>query len=136
MCEERMSAEAKTFIQQRLKVFRPTMIPKVDVNYLRRADDAASDEILKKVAFEKLEIQQFKVKNKTDGFEIPVTAFLPKDMRQNTSITVFIHGGGWTLGFLNFFVMLYDFDSILFNNKNKYMLLKVQLNVTTTAWLL
>ncbi|CAF1014691.1 unnamed protein product [Brachionus calyciflorus] len=96
--DQRLSDEAKAFIIQSFKIARPTDILKADLPLVRKLKDDASMTLFKIENFEDLIIEDFIVKNKHDGHEILVRKFVPKNSIENSSITVYFHGGGFSLG--------------------------------------
>jgi len=87
----RMTNETKVFVTNSLKVSRPNMVPKMDINLNRQAREMNANKIHEGLNFDNLETRKFTIKNKTDQYDIPVQALIPKNV-QNSPITIFFHG--------------------------------------------
>ena len=89
--DTRMTNETKVFVTNSLKVSRPNMIPKMDINFNRQAREINANKILESLNFDNLEIRKFTIKNKTDQYDIPVKVLIPENVK-NSPITIFYHG--------------------------------------------
>lgn len=96
--DERMAQETKDFVVSSLRIIRPSQVPNIDINLSRKARAANTAKVLSKLNFNNLDKVEIMVKNQNDGYEIPVSIFTPEDCVQDSPITVFYHGGGWTFG--------------------------------------
>lgn len=96
--DDRLSNEAKNFITQSFKIARPADILKADLSLVRKMKDQACLNLNHIDNFDDLEIEDFVVRNIYDNHEILVRKFVPKALEKNPLITVFFHGGGFSLG--------------------------------------
>lgn len=96
--DKRMTDETRVFVREFLRMAKQSDITKVDLKLVRayRAERVRQLNALFK--FDSLEIDEFTVTNLSDGYEIKVVKYAPKEKRGDTPITVFFHGGGYTLG--------------------------------------
>jgi acetyl esterase len=96
--DERMTEETKAFVSASLKIATPSLVIKTPVSVIRQTRETNAEKLLASLDFNGLQTKEVFVKNKFDDFEVPVTILTPIDIRNDTSITIFIHGGGWTFG--------------------------------------
>ena len=62
-----------------------------------------NDKVNNTIKLDNISVENFFIQNKTDSYQIPVQIMAPKSNNQSKSnlpITIFFHGGGWTLGSL------------------------------------
>jgi acetyl esterase len=96
--DDRMSDETKVFVQNALRALKPSLMPKIDVNLIRKSRLENALKMNSLLNFE-VETRDFNITNTIDNnHEVPVTLYLPKSHQNLTSLTVFFHGGGWTFG--------------------------------------
>jgi acetyl esterase/lipase len=101
--DNRMSDETKNYINTTFKFMRPNNIPKSDVKVVRAQGDINNDRLNNTINLENISVETFFIENKTDGYQIPVQTLAPKTndpSKSNSPVTIFFHGGGWTLGSL------------------------------------
>jgi len=96
--DDRMTDETKAFVTGSLKTARPSIIIKNPVSIIRQTRETNAEKLLATLDFNGLQTREVFVKNKSDDYQVPITILTPIDVRNDTSITIFIHGGGWTLG--------------------------------------
>ncbi|CAF0803730.1 unnamed protein product [Brachionus calyciflorus] len=94
--DERMTEETKNFVTSSLKVYKPSDVPKIDVKLSRQVRAANTERLLKTLNFDNLNSREVFVKNEDDDHQIPISIYVPKDVKSDSAITVFYHGGGWT----------------------------------------
>lgn len=68
-----MTDECRIYVLQVFKTLKPIDSIKIDINFLRKSKDLLSDEALKIVNFDQLDITEFMVKNTIDTVDIQVT---------------------------------------------------------------
>lgn len=95
--DERMTEETKRFVVNSLRVIKPSQVPKIDINISRQARKANTQRLNAGLKFA-LKSKEFFIKNSIDEHEIPVTLYVPDDVKEDSPITIFYHGGGWTFG--------------------------------------
>jgi acetyl esterase len=93
-----MSDETKFFVTNLLKMGSPRNTPKIDVHVTRQARAQNAVNTIAQTNLDGLVTKKFTIPNTVDNYEIPVTLFTPQGARENSPITVFYHGGGWTFG--------------------------------------
>lgn len=97
--DPRMSDESRVYVREFLKLARQTDITKVDLELVRQFRDVNVRELNARFQFDSLLISEFNVKNASDGHDIKVVKYEPKEKKNaNTPVTVFFHGGGYALG--------------------------------------
>lgn len=98
--DHRMSDETKAFVVGALKVAKPSVVIGMDPKLTRSLREKNADNLLNQVQhkFTDLDIKNISIKNKNDGYEIPVTVIKPNQVKEDSPITIFFHGGGWTFG--------------------------------------
>lgn len=96
--DDRMTNETKAFVTNSLKTLRPNMIPKIEISLLRSERENNALTLLAKVPFNNLNLRKLTIKSKKDNYEIPVLALVPENASKNSAITIYFHGGGWSLG--------------------------------------
>ena len=68
-----MTDECRIYVEKVFKTLKPIDSIKIDINFLRKSKDLLSDEALKIVNFDQLDITEFMVKNTIDTVDIQVT---------------------------------------------------------------
>ena len=96
--DERMTDESRTFVINYLKKLKPINLMYRDIELSRKTRTNASIEANSSLKFENLKEKEIKIHNKKDGYEIPVSIYIPEDVKVNSPITIFYHGGGYTFG--------------------------------------
>lgn len=94
----RMRPETKNFMQMLLKITKPGDIPKMDINLIRQTRDKNAAKVIESLDMTNLDVNEIFIPNPNDNHSIPVTVFKPKDLKANAPVTIFFHGGGWSLG--------------------------------------
>lgn len=69
----------------------------ISIEEERKMIDLFDSETNKAHQNENIEEKEYFIENKTDQYQIPVTAYIPKTISKDASIVVFIHGGGWSM---------------------------------------
>jgi acetyl esterase len=95
--DDRMSSESKSFVLSYLKSMRPKDLINADLNTIRENRNKMANIVNKSLKFENLSIKEFFVNNTDDEYKVPVSVYIPNDVIKDSPITIFIHGGGWTL---------------------------------------
>ena len=97
--DEKYNPESRAYVANYLKMFRPGQVIKMDLNVVRNARISMAKKTIAENAIENIKETEIMVKNKYDGYEVPVSVYTPVEgLIENSPITIFIHGGGWTLG--------------------------------------
>jgi acetyl esterase len=96
--DDRMTEETKQFVTNYLRIIKPSDTPKLDVRITRNARAQNATNTIANMKIDGLVVKKFNVLNKEDGHEISASLFTPSGVRDNSPITVFYHGGGWTFG--------------------------------------
>lgn len=100
--DDRMTDECKKFVTALLKMSKPSDILKIDLKLARRLKDEQALKLNQFFDFDELKIEDFKVVNENDAYEITVRSYEPKVYHNATgkskSLTVFMHGGGYSIG--------------------------------------
>jgi acetyl esterase len=94
--DERMTLEIKAYVVNLLKKFNPSVFINGDVNLLRKTTNENALKANQLVKFDNLETREVFISSQSDNHQIPVTLFTTSDVRRDTPIVVFIHGGGFT----------------------------------------
>ena len=71
--DSRMTDECRIYVEKVFKTLKPTDSIKIDINFLRKSKDLLSDEAIKIVNFDQLDITEFIVKSNKDTVDIQVT---------------------------------------------------------------
>ena len=93
--DERMTDETKTYVIEMLK--NSIRQKSLDPDLMNEAMNAAIKQVNSSLNFDTLKVQEIKVKNSIDNYEIPVSVYIPEGVKPNSPITIFYHGGGWTI---------------------------------------
>ena len=96
--DDKMTEETKLYVTNSLKVSKPSNLIVANVEITRKMRALATHKTNASLKFEKIIEKEIKVRNRQDGYEIPVSVYIPKDIKPNSPITVYYHGGGWTFG--------------------------------------
>jgi acetyl esterase len=96
--DDRMSEESRLFVKTLVNAFTVSELTKQPMPVYRNLALQAESELNKSLKFENLEEpREILIKNPVDGYEIPATIFAPIDVKKDTPIIVYYHGGGWTI---------------------------------------
>lgn len=95
--DDRMTEESKIQVTRLLSIMKPAQAVHLDVNLNRQMRNENANKINGNLIFNNLDITEIVVKNSEDDYEILVSCYRPKDASSDAPITVFFHGGGWTL---------------------------------------
>lgn len=97
--DKRMTDETRVFVREFLRMAKQSDITKVDLKLVRAYRAERVRQLNSLFKFDSLAIDEFTVTNPSDGHEIKVVKYEPKEKQSaDTPITVFFHGGGYTLG--------------------------------------
>ena len=97
--DEKYNEESKAYVTNYLKMFKPGQVIKMDLNVVRAARIAMAKKTIAENPNNNVKETEVIVKNKYDDYDIPVSVYTPiNELRENSPITCYIHGGGWTLG--------------------------------------
>lgn len=94
--DENMSEETRRYVTFFLQTTSPRAILTADLNLVRQQRDQRANLLNGTVKISDLIEQEFFVTSDKDGYQIPVTAYIPHYVNPSHPIIVFFHGGGWT----------------------------------------
>ena len=86
--DDRMTDETKAFVTNVLKSMKPADSVHVDVNLSRKFRIANALRVNGSLTFDDVIVQNLKVTNQEDAYEIPIVAFIPKNTKQDSPITI------------------------------------------------
>ena len=95
--DSRMTEESKKFISKFSKLMDRKIFKEMSLNDARSLIEASTLMLNKKVLCQNVNEKEYFVKNDHDGFEIPVTAYIPIDVKAQSPLVIYCHGGGWTI---------------------------------------
>jgi acetyl esterase len=95
--DERMTTETKEYMRDMLRSINLNDVAKLDASVLRKAVNELALEINKEVTFDNLTTKDTFILNPDDNFNVPIRIFTPTQVKPSSPITVFFHGGGWTI---------------------------------------
>lgn len=97
--DTRMSEETKMFVSRMLKIFKPSEFTKTPLEILRTGRLEALNQLNQGLKFENLKsAKEIFIRNPVDDYKIPATVFIPKEVKKDSPIVVYYHGGGWAMG--------------------------------------
>lgn len=97
--DHRMTDESRAYVREFLKIAKSADITKMDLAIARKLKDENAEKLNSQFKFENLIINELRVKNPMDNYEIKVVKYESKEKKdENTPVTVFFHGGGYSLG--------------------------------------
>ena len=111
--DDHMTEEARNFVIGALKVMRPGDAIHLDVNLSRKAREDNAIKSNESLKFENLTLTEFTVKNPEDNFDVPVSCYKPKNVKEDAPITVFFHGGGQEIYELKSIEILLFFKNLI-----------------------
>jgi acetyl esterase len=94
--DENMSDETRRYVTLFLQTVCPKAILTADLNLVRQQRNQRAQLLNGTVKITDLIEQEFYVTNEIDGYQVPVTAYIPHYVNPAHPIVVFCHGGGWT----------------------------------------
>ncbi len=95
--DSRMTLESRNIVRALLQTMKPSDAINLDINQQRLFREVNATRVNQGLSFPNLSITEFNVTNLSDNFQVPVTCYKPKNYKEHSPITVFFHGGGWTL---------------------------------------
>ena len=87
--DERMTEETKEFDLKKLK---SGPVPN-ELNKYREVMFSRAIAANASYKFDKIQIKEIKIINKSDNYEIPVSVYIPDNLKKNSPITIYYHGG-------------------------------------------
>lgn len=103
--DPRMTDESRVYVHEFLRAAQQADITKVDLKLVRAFRNERVRQLNSQFEFDTLNISEFTVptrknhdENDTEQYDIKVTKYEPKEKSTDTPVTVFFHGGGYTLG--------------------------------------
>lgn len=124
--DHRMTEETRNLVFSSLKAIRPGDMIKLDLNTCRDMRNANATRNNTGLTFSNLNITKSIIKNPDDGYEIEVTCYKPTDVKENSPITVFFHGGGWT--FNSVLTHHWSISSLAANSKTIWLSVEYRLS--------
>jgi acetyl esterase/lipase len=94
--DHRMTEETKIFVTKFLQTTDPTAITRIPLEIVRQTRDNNAKLMNEKLNIPDLIEKEYFVKNIKDGYQVPITAYIPSGIKPDSSLVVFFHGGGWT----------------------------------------
>ncbi len=95
--DSRMTPESRNLISAILQSMKPADAINLDINFNRQMRETNATKTNQVLKFPNLTITEFTVKNPNDNHQVPVSCYKPNNPKEHAPITVFFHGGGWTL---------------------------------------
>ena len=102
--DHRMTEETKTFIKKFLQTTDPTAITRLPLEVVRETRNNNAKLFNEKLNLPDLVEKEYFIENIKDGYQIPITAYIPSGSKQDFPLVVFFHGGGWTFCKINFYL--------------------------------
>ncbi len=93
--DDRMTDETKAYVSAYLSQMRPSQIIGMDKKLVTQLKEAQCEKLNTLVNFDHLNIDEIRVDNQTDGHQVQVFKYSPKNASPDCPVTVFFHGGGY-----------------------------------------